>query len=236
VQTIRASLGFAILLTVFIIGPAYLPATFGPYPSLRWGDIVDLFTPVVVLPAAWLLFQRAGVIRPSTAQQLLFVALAGLWASAQGMHLAANAIGHLVPADLGDGGQLTYDLDEVLSHYLWHAALLGLTALIAYRAVRGQPEPDAAAIGALVMLGIAAALFGFTFFVMVTEGQTGPMSLPVAAVIAAAIVLVARGGILQRPGAALFATGYLLALVLCLIWAGMHDWQLIEFSKTGIIE
>ena len=237
-RTAWAALAFSGALAVFLLGPAFLPATFGPYPELRWGDVLDFVTPVAVLPAAWWLLRSAGRGSPGNGATLLFIALAGLWASGQGMHLAANAIGHLVEPGAGDGGALTHEFDEVISHYLWHAALLGLTAMVAWRALSDplESETHAPAPTSLALLLLAAALFGFTFFAIVVEGQTGPMALPGAAVIGAGVLLWAGRRLFQRPGAAYVAIGFVVALVLCLAWAGLHGWQLVEFSKAGLID
>jgi len=52
VQRVSASpfvllaVGFA----AFVNGPALLPAPFDPYPLMRRGDVLDLFTAAVLLP------------------------------------------------------------------------------------------------------------------------------------------------------------------------------------------
>lgn len=230
-----ASLGFAVALAVFLITPAFLTAPYPSYSLLHWGDVLDLATAVVVLPAAWILFLAAGTDRPGTVPTIVFLALAAMWASAQGMHLAANAIGHLASQRLGDVWQLTYDLDEVISHYLWHAALLGWTALFAWRSLAGRPQPDALSRGAWGGLLAAAVVYGFTFFIIVVEGQTAPMALPAAAAIVLGVLVLTRGGLPRRPAAGMVAVACVVALSLCLVWAGMNDWQLLEFSEAGLV-
>jgi len=235
-RPVRAALVFAAALAIFLITPAFIDGPFPLYSLLKWGDILDLATPVVVLPTAWLLLKYADHEAPGAGVTLAFMALAGLWASAQGMHLAANAIGHLVPEESKSLiATLSYDLDEVLSHYLWHAALVGWTVLFAWRSLVGLPEWHRPSVGVIVGVGIAALLFGFTFFVIVVEGQTAPLGLPGAAAVILFVLGAARGTVTRRPVAAMLVAGYALALVLCLVWAGMNDWQLIEFSKAGII-
>ena len=86
------------------------------------------------------------------------------------MHLAANAIGHLVGDGTGDLQMLTHDLDEVLSHVIWHAALIGLSALIVWRALQHPPLQRRWSARSLAALALAPLLFGFTFFAMVVEG------------------------------------------------------------------
>jgi len=233
---VRYALAFAVVLAIFILGPPFLPGTFGPYPQLRWGDVLDLATPIVVLPAAWLLFTDAGAERPSRIEALLFVALAAVWAEGQGMHLAANAIGHLVGDGTGDLQTLTHDLDEVLSHVIWHAALIGLSALIVWRALSHPPTERHWSARSLIALTLAPLLFGFTFFAMVVEGATAIIGLPGAAVVAAVGVLSSGRRIVDRPAVALFAIGYLVALALCVAWAALNGWQLVEFSDAGLID
>jgi hypothetical protein len=235
-RAVRAALGFSLAMAVFLITPAFIDGPFPPYTLLKWGDILDVATAVVILPAAWLLLKYAGRDAPGAGVTLGFVALAGLWASAQGMHLAANAIGHVVP----DGSKslvaaLSYDLDEVISHYLWHAALVGWTVLFAWRSLADRPDWNPMKLATAGGLVVAAVVFGFTFFVIVVEGQTAPLGLPGAAAVMLIALAAAGRTITRRPIAAMLVGGYAVALVLCLIWAGMNDWQLIEFSKAGII-
>lgn len=52
----RLTLIFAILFAVFIIAPAFLNGQFAPYPLLKSGDVLDLLTPLVLIPLYWLLF------------------------------------------------------------------------------------------------------------------------------------------------------------------------------------
>lgn len=230
------ALGFAAALAIFLITPAFIDGPFPPYTLLKWGDVFDLATPVVVLPTAWLLLRHSGRDAPSGTVVVAFVALAGLWASAQGMHLAANAIGHLIP----DGSKslvaaLSYDLDEVLSHYLWHVALIGWTVIFAYRSLTAAFPARAPTAGTIGGVLLAAVIFGFTFFVIVVEGQTAPLGLPGAAAVILLALAAAGRTITRRPVAGMLVVGYAVALVLCVVWAGMNDWQLIEFSKAGII-
>lgn len=55
----RIALLFSVLFAVFIISPALLSKQFGPYPLMRTGDIVDIFTPLILIPIYWILFQLA---------------------------------------------------------------------------------------------------------------------------------------------------------------------------------
>lgn len=41
---------FAVAFTVFFIGPPLLGTTFSLYPLMRVGDVLDILTPLVLLP------------------------------------------------------------------------------------------------------------------------------------------------------------------------------------------
>jgi hypothetical protein len=56
---------FAVLTPVFVIGPALVGQTFPPYPLMSVADVFDLFTPLVLIPIYWLLFQWVGKDSPS---------------------------------------------------------------------------------------------------------------------------------------------------------------------------
>lgn len=244
-----AALTYGAALTAFIILPALFPSVYGPYRFLRWGDIIDLFTPLVVLPLAWWLFRVAAHERPHGWETVLFVAFAGLWASGQGMHLAANAIGHSVDVlasfrdyasgifgmALNDVETLTHDLDEVVSHYIWHIGVLGLAAITMLRALRatGRFGIERWSWG---VLGIGAGLYGFTFFISIIEAATTPMTVPGALVLFVGGVGVARTRIGSRPVLAFFLVAFALALILCFAWAAMNGWRLPEFSEVGLIK
>jgi hypothetical protein len=48
---------FAIAFLVFLLGPPLLGKPFSPYPLMQIADVFDVFTPLVLLPLYWLLFQ-----------------------------------------------------------------------------------------------------------------------------------------------------------------------------------
>jgi hypothetical protein len=123
------TLVFAVTFAIFALTPAFLNSQFAPYPLTKVGDWFDLLTPLVMLPLYWLLLQGGWQATAAPRFTLLFLLLAAVWAQAQGMHLAANAIGHLLSEGDGDVYTLTHFFDEVLSHYLWHGAVMGLAAL-----------------------------------------------------------------------------------------------------------
>ena len=166
----------AVAFAVFVNGPAWLPQQFAPYPLVRWGDVLDLFTPLILLPLYWQLFRLPSADGDGVRGGLAFVLLAALWAEAQGMHLTANSIGHLLAEDAGEpSSQLTYTYDEVLSHYMWHLAIVGFSVLLLVRERMACKRTQAAHPW---LIATAGALYGLSFFLIVDEGQTVPLGLP----------------------------------------------------------
>jgi nitrate reductase NapE component len=231
-----AVFGYAAVLLVLIFGPPLLSGEFGPYTLIRNGDVLDLVSPIVALPVAWLLLREASGSRTLGWSAVAFMALGAMWFQGQGMHLAANAIGHLVDeSQAGSLATLVHDLDEVLSHYVWHAALICLSLLVVVEACRLAPVPSPVSRSALAFTGGAALLYGFTYFVMVVEGATGLLGVPAAVLVAGGGLLGTGRSILRRPIVAAFVGAYGLSLLLFFVWAALHHWQLIEFSALGWI-
>lgn len=126
----RLTLLFAFLFAVMIVSPALLSYQFGPFPLMKTGDIVDLFTPLIIIPLYWLLFQLSPDQTPGQKETIVFLVLAAAWASGQGMHLAANSIGHLLA---GAESSVAYLLATIL--FIGWALYWG-----------GLPEPSAVGI------------------------------------------------------------------------------------------
>lgn len=221
---------FGAAYALFIVAPPFLVYRFAPYPLLFVGDVVDLATPIVLVPLSWLLYRAASPTQPSTLGIVAFLIFAAVWAQGQGMHLGANAINHLVETETGDLATLVDDLDEGLSHYLWHAALLLISALTIARGIRGSSYrlPGRQ----WVALVVGAVLFGATFFAMVVEGGTWPLTLPVAALLAGMGALWPGGMRSSTPAVTFFVLAYSLAIALTFAWAAINGWEVIEFSKV----
>jgi hypothetical protein len=81
---------FSLIFTALIILPGLPSAQFGPFSLMKNGDVLDLATPLILIPLYWLMFQLAPGQLPRQGQMLLFMLLAALWAAGQGMHLSAN--------------------------------------------------------------------------------------------------------------------------------------------------
>jgi uncharacterized membrane protein len=155
---------------------------------------------------------------PAPRAVIAFLVLSALWVEGQGMHLAANSIGHLLK-DLKstEAYTLTYFYDEVLSHYLWHSGVIALSALLIWR----QWQNPFALESSLRSFIIAAFIYGMTFFITTIEAGTVPIGLPFAIVIAI-IGLLRRKDLARQPLTAFFVlrissrsfvcrVGYLLA-------------------------
>lgn len=228
----RLTLVFALLFAFFIVAPAFLSQQFPLYPLMKWGDALDVFTPIVLIPVYWLLFLVGPDRAPRTREIALFLVLVALWVEGQGMHLAGNSIGHLLKDSKdSDVYVLTNFYDEVLSHYLWHIGLVGLSALLIYRQWR---SPFVGERGSLALPIIAGIVHGFNYFITIVEAATTPLGVPFAALTVALLLLRGRPH-LRQPLILFFLVAYAVACVLFLSW-GLYWGGLPEFSKVGIID
>jgi hypothetical protein len=162
---------------------------------------------------------------------ILFLVLAALWTMGQGMHLVGNSIGHLLEGSTGDVYDLTHFYDEVLSHYLWHFAIIGLWALLVFRQWQhpftGEPGGQRIAVA-------AGALHGFNFFLTIVEGATVPMGLPFAILAALIGLLAGRTRRNHRPLLLFFTVAAVVASLFFIGW-GIYYGGWPEFSEVGII-
>jgi hypothetical protein len=235
----RLLLIFAILFAVLLMGPAFFGSPFGPYPLMEQGDVLDLLTPLILIPIYWLLLELAPENPPSRGENLLFLVLAVLWVDGHGMHLAANSVGHLLKDLAGsDVYTLTDFYDEVLSHYLWHFSVVALAVLLLYRQWR---HPFSDENKGLVLGIIAGLVYGFVFFAMVVEAQTSPLGVPFALLVPVFALVWGRKEFKRQPVLVFFTIACLLALGFFVGWA--IYWRdlpelLPEFSHpvVGIID
>ena len=224
---------FAILYAVLILLPAFLSAQFGPYSLMKNGDILDIITPIILIPLYWLLFQLVPGQLPRQVPMLLFMALAGAWAAGQGMHLSANSIGHLLSsAGGGDAYKLTHFYDEDLSHYLWHLGVVGLSALILYRQWRYSFSAPTEGLAATIVGGL---IYGFTYVASVLEAGTAPLGVPFAIAVAFFGLIWGRKRFRQQPMTTFFVVAYTLATLLIIVWFIWHG-GLPEPSEVGLID
>jgi hypothetical protein len=224
---------FSVAFLVFFFGPPFLSKEFGPYPLMKTGDFFDLFTPLVLVPLYWAIYRLDGSRPIGLKGSVVFMVFVAFWVLGQGMHLAANSIGHLLESMKGtDVYDLTRFYDEVLSHYLWHFGICALSATLIYRQWRNPLAEGRPVRWALITAGL---IYGFAYFGLVIEGATTPMGVPFAVLATLVILIWGRKNLGQRPVLTFFLVAYLLATLLFLIW-GIYWQGLPEFSEVGIID
>jgi hypothetical protein len=221
---------FSLAFIVFLIVPPLLGFPFGPFPLMSSGDAFDILTPLVLLPLYWALFVACCPdAARNTRAVAVFMALAGLWAMGQGMHLAANSIGHyLSDMNGGDIFRLSHFYDEVLSHYLWHLGIIGLSIFLIFHEWRGCVTGSGRSWPVL----IAGLIYGFSYFLIVIEAGTAPVGITFAVFIVLFGIFRGRHYCNQKTLLAFFSTAYALAVLLFIIWAIMWG-GLPQFSEVG---
>ncbi|TFH31784.1 MAG: hypothetical protein E4G99_13570 [Anaerolineales bacterium] len=225
----RIILAFAIAFAVFILIPPLLGQPFLLYPQMHWADVFDIFTPLVLIPLYWLLFTYSGDVRRSKSQFIVFLLLTGLWVEGQAMHLAANSINNLLAAGSTEFHGLVHFYDEVLSHYFWHVAIVGLSIQLL---VINPPTNTRSLRWSLIVP--AGVIYGLTCFLAFTEGGTVPFGFPAASLIVLGIMFWRRKDIHVDPFTAFFFVGYLLAVLLFSIW-GLYWGGFPEFTEVGLL-
>ncbi len=219
---------FSLAFAFFLLSPAYLVASAPPHGLLRVGDLLDMLTPLALLPLyALLLYQRHGAW-PRWPKMILFLVLSALWVEGHSMHLAANALGHLLDArPLTAAYRLDYFLDEHLSHVLWHAAIILLAVLLLVQAKREEVDSPVSCI-------VGAVPYGFSYFAITVEGQTAALGILAAFALSGWIA----SSFKERKKDAysvFFLSAHLLALALYLLWYLMHG-GLPQFSEVGLLK
>lgn len=211
-------LAFAILFIVFFNALVFLRVPFSPYPLMSVQDALDLLTPLVLLPLYFLLFRLSPKTPFSFPALMLFVVFASLWAAGQGMHLSANSIDNLLGKqglETGDVYKLTHFYDEILSHYIWHIGIVGLSSVLIYRQWRNPFIEGKALLWPTILGGI---IYGFSYFLIIMEGNTAPLGVTFSVLASLFIIIWARRRISQQPIIIFFLVSYVLAVFLFLIW------------------
>jgi hypothetical protein len=228
-----ALLAYSVALAILLLVPGFLKASVGPPAGFTLQEAVDLLTPLIVIPLAWLVFYLAGGLGRSGL--IAFLVVAALWVEGQGIHLAANAIGDAFPTPAAQQafyltvpGDLDLWLDETLSHWMWHVAwvalsVLWLAAATAHGPVLSRDRTSLAAAAAGLVTGV-------TFFIVTVEGTTTGLGIPATIVLLAWSVLLAVRGLARQPMVTYFLVSTVLTLVGYAGWAALHDWTLPEFS------
>jgi hypothetical protein len=217
--------------------PIWLGESFGPYPAVTIGSVVDLLTPLVMVPLYWLLYRvdQTGTAALVPAWSwVAFLVFAVLWVQGHSIHLPTNAISLVLKSE-GIGGVTqgtTHLYDEVLSHYIWHSGMVGLSGLIMFRQWQ---RPFAGQWAALALEAAAGGLYGAVFFAAVVEGGTAPLGLSFAALVTLFGLVSGSKKFRQQPLLAFFFTGYLVAALLFIGWA-IYWGGLPQFTDVGIID
>lgn len=223
---------YSLAFAAFLLIPPLLGFGRGLHPDTTIADVFDLFTPLVLIPLSWAVFSRTSPERPSATATTLFLVTAALWVLGHGMHLAANSIGNLIsdtdPTTPTAVQDLVHYYDETLSHELWHAAILGLAALIVWRAWSSALTQTASPL----IVFLSAAIYGFTLFLITVEGGSVPLVLPGAALLVIALVWRWRASRVLHPAHSMFLAAHALTLVLLVIWGLWHT-GFPQFTELG---
>jgi hypothetical protein len=223
---------FSITFLVFFMLPPFLNQKFGSYPLMKVADVFDLFTPLVLIPLYWLIYRLDGKSAPTRGEDVCFMIFTAFWVLGQGMHLAANSIGHLLNGMEGtDIYKLSHFYDEVLGHYLWHFGVVGLSAILIFRQWR-KPLVEGGISTWLVIL--AGIIYGFTYFALIIEGATTPLGVTFTVLAVLLMAIYARKVMTKQPVLCFFFIAYAFALLLFIGW-GIYWQGLPEFSEVGII-
>ncbi len=215
-------LAFAILFLVFFIVLVFLRVPFSPYPLMNVQDAVDVLTPLVLLPFYLLLYRISPKTPFSVPGLIIFIIFAAFWAAGQGMHLSANSINNLLGQkgmETGDIYKLTYFYDELLSHYLWHIGIVGLSALLIFRQWKNPFTEEKVSLWPIILGGL---IYGFSYFLIIMEGNTAPLGVTFSVLATLFIIIWARKRLSQQPLVTFFLISYALAMLLFLIWGIMN--------------
>jgi hypothetical protein len=223
---------FALAFTLFIIVPGLINKPFSPYPSMKVSDVIDLFTPLVLMPLYFLLLYFGSSKEPGLRSMIVFLVFAAIWVEGQGMHLGANSIGHWLTDTMGEEiNQVTHFYDEVLSHYIWHLGVVTLSAQLIYREWK-HPLNDQSS--RLILESIAGILYGLTIAIMGLEGGTVPLLFPFSVLAAIICLSWGWGKFRQQKLLTFFLVGYGLATLVFIAW-GLYYGGFPQPSELGII-
>jgi len=223
---------FALAFTIFLVVPGVINKPFTPYPHMKVSDVLDLFTPLVLMPLYYHLLYYGSSKEPGLRSMIVFLVFVAVWVLGQGMHLGANSIGHWLTDNMGDEiNQVTHYYDEVLSHYLWHLGVAALSAQLIYREWR-HPLTDRSS--RLVLESIAGLLYGLTIAIMGLEGGTVPLLFPFSVLAALLCLIWGRGKFREQNLLTFFLIGYGFATLIFIAW-GLYWGGFFQPSELGLI-
>jgi hypothetical protein len=223
---------FSVLFAVLLIAPAFLGEPFPLYPLMSWGDVLDILTPLVLLPLYWMLFWYASNGSLKLRECLFFVLFAAMWAEGQGMHLSANSIGHLLDeTPLNSPYQLTGFYDEKLSHYLWHIGIFALAAILIFVEWRQTENKNMIVPYQVIPAGI---IHGLTLFLIIVEAGTVLLGIFTALLVVIIFLIWGKRRLREEPLIFFFFISFIVTLIFCIGWA-IYWGGFPEFSDIGII-
>jgi len=216
--------------------PAFLTHDVKNY--LTTGDLLNFFTPFIIIPLVWKLYFLLREKQPTISEQkirivqiiLLFSSIS--YVNGQGMNLSANAIArHLSEMKDSPIYCLAYFFDETLGHIFWHSGMVGISIDLLLLAANLQ----SAIVTRPILAG--ALFYSFAYFTDAVEGQTVPLLFPSAVLILGGILYYNKKSsrkFSQNPVMLFFLVGYVLAILLFLVW---WLWQggFPQFSELGWI-
>jgi hypothetical protein len=239
----RALFAFAAALFVFLLFPPFLKGDVGLVHGFTGQELSDLFTPLVTMPLLVVAFEATRQM--GIRARVVLIILVSIWVAGQGIHLATNAIGDLFPAGpereafyLTAGGQLDHWFDEVLSHWLWHVAWLGMLGMLLWvAAAGGAPERDRLDEASrtvrlpVVVSAVGGLIHGFTWFVVTDEAGTWPLAIP------ATVLLLVLGSLARKREAGgvistFIVVGSALTILLYAIWIASYGWPPADICET----
>eukprot|EP01113_Clastostelium_recurvatum_P004683 TRINITY_DN12064_c0_g1_i1.p1 TRINITY_DN12064_c0_g1~~TRINITY_DN12064_c0_g1_i1.p1 ORF type:complete len:280 (+),score=47.31 TRINITY_DN12064_c0_g1_i1:84-842(+) len=234
---------------------------FDPLPTLTLADVVDTFAPYPVIPLQLYLYYqcRASEIRSYLMyttgpvytwlvfEALLYVIFTLCWTNGHGMHLAANSVhnvldreyfSHTIVDALKHKSTLvslhsTIDFwDEKLGHYVWHAGIYGMQAVLVWSAPIGTTTQS---FVDMVLLTVSSFIYGIMLFCAQVEGGSVSTGIPYLVFITSLILRhpwahIKRSAILLYFGMATILTSGLLAW-----WGYMNGGEFPEFSDVGLL-
>ncbi len=220
---------YALSYAVLHILPALIPGEI--IYKFKLGDALDLFTPFIMLYLVYELYSKThgAVTFNQYSKYVLLVIIFGsiAFVEGHGMHLAANAIFRHIESVGTPIYKLTYFFDETLGHILWDGGLL----LVAVGLILSSRNEQGVLFGRdVLLLAVAAVLYGFTYFVNAVEGQTVVFTFPAAVLLPVLLYLDAS----KTRVALFFLTAFLISDLLFVVW---WIWQggFPQFSELGWI-
>ncbi len=230
---------------LFLFGFAYvfmhvMPAflTHDIKNHLTSGDLLNFFTPFIIIPIVWKLYFLLREKLPEISERKIRIVLIILlfssisYVSGQSMNLSANAIArHLSEMKDSPLYWLDYFFDETLGHIFWHSGMVGISCGLLLLAANLQ----AAIVSWQIIAG--ALFYSFAYFTDAVEGQTVPLLFPSTALILGGIFYDNKKSLRKfskNPVVLFFLISYVLAILLFIIW---WLWQggFPQFSELGWI-